>query len=628
MCGINGVVGLSDKGLIKQMNKVVTHRGPDDEGFYLDKNIMLGHRRLSIIDLSEKGRQPIHDEHEDNHIIFNGEIYNYEALRNQLKKSHNFTTNTDTEVIVHAYEEWGIDCVKKFIGMFVFAIWNSRKKELFLARDRLGIKPLHYALTNGGVFLFASEIKSILQYEEVKPQLNGQALYNFLNINYTPGEQTFFKGIKRLRPGHTLLYKNGKISIQKYWDISVNITNHPDEYYIDMLRELLLTSVERRLISDVPFGAYLSGGMDSSTVVGMMSQLVGEPIKTYTVGFNEPWDELEDARRISEHFGTDHHELVVESKDMEKEYPKAIWHMDMPQRNIIPTIMVSRLAKKKVTVMQNGLGGDELFAGYRRHKWLVAAPNVSKWVPPILKKNVLEPLSRQQALPFDVRRGLKYLATAGEYEKNYVVLAPQVIFDEDLEQLAPDLASEATPIQDVVKPFFDPAFKHDFFNQALVMELKSYLCDDLLDRFDRVSMAASIEGRVPFLDHEVVEFSFTMPNHMKVRNNEGKYVLRQAIKELVPKEVLQKKKQGFNMNNYYWYNGYLGDLARQLLTKENLRESPLRYDYLQKIMQRRTSPRLFWEYAQVWNAVAIEIWRKMYLEGDLRKPRFDMKYYL
>ena len=239
MCGINGVVGLEDINLIKRMNDAVVHRGPDDSGYYTDKNIMLGHRRLSIIDLSKKGRQPIHNEHETMHIIYNGELYNYKALRAKLEGKHRFYSNTDTEVIIHAFEEWGEECVKKFNGMFAFAIWDYRKKKLFLARDRLGIKPLHYAMTSNGVFLFASEIKSILQYDQVTPRLNEQALYNFLNINYSPGEQTFFKGIKRLRPGHTLTYEKGKIKIRKYWDIDVKQTDLSENYYVETLKAQL-----------------------------------------------------------------------------------------------------------------------------------------------------------------------------------------------------------------------------------------------------------------------------------------------------------------------------------------------------------------------------------------------------
>ncbi len=626
MCGINGVVGLDDVNLIKRMTNAVRHRGPNDVGFYNDKNIMLGHRRLSIIDLSEKGRQPMHNEHDTMHIIFNGEIYNHKELRAQLEGKHRFYSNTDTEVIIHAYEEWGDDCVKKLNGMFAFAIWDYRKKRLFLARDRLGIKPMHYAMTSNGVFLFASEIKSILQYDEIAPKLNEQALYNFMNINYTPGENTFFKGIKRLRPGHTLTYENGKIEIKKYWDIKVNITNESERYYIETLKSLLKKTVQSHLISDVPFGAYLSGGMDSSTIVGMMSKLVEEPIKTYTVGFNEPWDELEEARRVSEYFGTDHHEIIVESDAMDKEYMKAIWHMDMPQRNIIPTMLVSRLAKKDVTVMQNGLGGDELFAGYRRHKWLISAPNVSKWIPKLFRNKVLPNISEIEFLPNEIRRGLKYLATSKEYEKNYVVLAPQVIYHEDQKKLCPGLVEKCQPIEEVVKPYFE--HEGDFFNRALVMEIKTYLVDDLLDRLDRLSMAESVEGRVPFLDHELVSFAFTMPNKMKLRQNQGKYVLRKAIHDLVPSEVLSKKKQGFNMNNYYWYKERLGDIAKQILTKENLRGSPFDYKYLQRIMEKKPSPKLFWQYAQLWNVTAFELWRKMYFEGDLRSPKFNLDYYL
>ncbi len=324
MCGICGFYGFEDKDLLKRMNAKITHRGPDQDGFYFDKKISLAMRRLSIIDLSEKGRQPHHNEDETIWVVFNGEIYNFQELKESLeKKKHQFYSGTDTEVIVHAYEEWGFDCLKYFNGMFAFALWDRNKNLLFIARDRLGVKPLHY-YWDGEKFLFASEIKAILEDHSIKKEINEQALSEFLSLEYVPAPHTMFKNIYKLKPGHYLTLKEKKLTITQYWDISnKENTRYNEQDWVDTTKELLKDAVEKRMISDVPLGAFLSGGIDSSTVVAIMSSFSELPIKTFSIGFTEAsYDESKDARIIAEKFNTDHHEKIVDAKEILKIFPK------------------------------------------------------------------------------------------------------------------------------------------------------------------------------------------------------------------------------------------------------------------------------------------------------------------
>jgi asparagine synthase (glutamine-hydrolysing) len=370
MCGICGVCNFDkshvDKKLLRQMCTVIKHRGPDDDGIFLDDHIALGMRRLSIIDL-KTGHQPIHNEDESIWIVFNGEIYNYRELRQFLEqKNHRFYTSSDTEVIIHLYEELGDDCVTMLNGMFAFAIWDANKKKILLARDRIGIKPLHYIILNNKL-IFGSEIKSILQDSEVKRKVNLKALHHFLAFEYVPAPETMFEAIKKLPPGHILICENGNVSVRKYWDLKfTNRNKQPITYYSDRIYELLKKSVERRLISDVPLGAFLSGGIDSSSIVGLMSELMDEPVKTFSIGFEEEsYNELKYARIIAEQFETEHYEEII-TPDAVNLVNKIIQYLDEPfaDVSVFPTYLVSELARKHVTVVLSGDGGDEQFAGY------------------------------------------------------------------------------------------------------------------------------------------------------------------------------------------------------------------------------------------------------------------------
>ncbi|RLF92177.1 asparagine synthase (glutamine-hydrolyzing), partial [Thermococci archaeon] len=334
MCGISGFT-FEDLALVKRMCDVLWHRGPDDEGYYVDAGISLGNRRLAIIDL-KTGRQPIYNEDGSIVVVHDGEIYNFMSLRAELEDhGHDFHTNSDTEVIVHAYEEWGDDFMRKFNGMFAFALWDANRRRLLLARDPCGIKPLYYTILKDGSLIFASEIKAILQHEEIRREVDREAFHYYVNLRFTPREKTMFKGIKRLLPGHYLVMENGSIKIRKFWDIIPSPQHYSESYLIKKIRDVLKRAIRRHLISDVPLGVYLSGGIDSSTIVAFASEMTDEPLKTFTMGFGEPTDELEDARFIADYFGTDHKELVV-STDLLKDYPQMIWHADMPKRNLYP----------------------------------------------------------------------------------------------------------------------------------------------------------------------------------------------------------------------------------------------------------------------------------------------------
>ena len=370
MCGIAGIVGIESKEVIKSMCDVIRHRGPDDCGYYIDKNISLGHRRLSIIDL-KTGKQPIHNEDETIWIVYNGEVYNFQELRKDLKeKGHKFYTETDTETLVHAYEEYGDSFVRHLRGMFSFALWDSKKRRLILASDRIRIKPLYYSFQDD-VLILASEIKCLLRSGYLKPEMNRKALFRFMMLRYIPGDMTIIKGVNKLPPGHMLVYEKGKISTRGYWDLNIIEDNkEPITFHLDGLRDQLSDSIRLRLISDVPLGAFLSGGIDSSIIVGIMSQFMEEPVRTFSVGFDiEEYSELKYARIVAEHFDTDHNEIIITPEKFIKKLPEIVWYMDEPigDPTIIPTYFVSELARKKVKVVLSGEGGDEMFAGYPRY---------------------------------------------------------------------------------------------------------------------------------------------------------------------------------------------------------------------------------------------------------------------
>lgn len=635
MCGICGILGFEDEKLLERMCDVMHHRGPDDSGLFTDKNIGLGHRRLSIIDV-EGGHQPIHNEDESIWIVYNGETYNFPELRQDLEdRGHKFYTNTDTEVLVHLYEEFGDFFVEKLNGMFGFAIWDSNKRKLLLARDRIGIKPLYYTAV-AGVFLFGSEIKSILQYKEVPRRVDYQSLHYLLSLRYIPGERTMFEGIKKLLPGCILVYENGKFEVHRYWDLKVSFSHEKTEnYYIKHLQKLLKEAIGRHMISDVPVGSFLSGGIDTSTIVAIASALTDKPLKTFCMGFGEPTDELDDARKVAEHFETDHHEFIIDPFEGFKLFPESIWHIDMPKTNLYP-YFVSELAGKYVKVVNSGMGGDELFGGYiDRCVYTQKAERLNKTVPnpvkPMISKLASELIklqSRYGKLEWDYtyRDYLRAIYSLGNKTSSYLILV-RAFTKEDFDKL---YSGELRHINfKSVEELFRPYFENNnlnFLDQTLLAEFKTKLVDDFLIVDDAMSMAHSLEMRVPFLDAELVDFSFNIPSHLKVRHGAGKYILKKAVSSIVPKYVLKKKKWGFRADPYQWFKKGLREYALQMLPDGNIiKEGYFDYDYIHRILKHPPDKRLSRHYRLIWTLLSFEIWHKIYIDNDnLYKPNLSI----
>ncbi len=607
MCGIVGFNWQDDK-LLRQMMALVAHRGRDESGCYLDDHVSLGHQRLKVIDLLT-GRQPIHNEDSSIQIVFGGEIYNYLELRERLlQKGHRFYTNSDTEVIVHAYEEYGTSCVNHFEGMFAFAIWDASKKRLFLAKDRLGIKPLYYYI-KGNRFVFASELKAILEYEGVRRNIDSSALNEFFTYRYVPSERTLIENIYKLLPGHILILKNGKIQTSKYWDLVENITNEPDEYYVEKLRELLRKSVRQRLMSEVPLGVYLSGGLDSSCVVALMSELT-DHIKTFSVGFGaEGEDELEYARFVSRYFGTDHHELNVGEKDLGL-LPEMVWHMDEPVGDAatLPTYVLSKFVKKQVTVVLAGEGGDELFAGYDNYKIMMLAHNFSKLLPSFVNCNLFPIIGNRFPESSNVRRALNLLAAKNEAEQYLKVLS---LFSEGELRKLGDFNLDSN-----LNNYFPDDMR--LLNKLLYFGMKTWLPNDFFVKADRMTMAHAVEERVPILDHNIVEFSFTVPTRLKLKGLTGKYIFKKAMTGLLPGQIINRRKHGFNVPVDYWFRHSLKAVLEQLLheSKHNYYHKEYVSNLLTRFQKSRGSYNMNFLNAQkLWSILVFEIWHRIFIEN-------------
>lgn len=611
MCGIAGIINISSppqKSLMEMMCGIMKHRGPDGEGCYMEGAVALGHRRLSIIDL-EGGKQPLSNEDGTVWITYNGEIYNFPVLRKELiEKGHRFKTKSDTETIVHAYEEYGVQCLEKLRGMFAFGIWDDKKKRLFLARDRLGKKPLYY-FSDSKKFIFASELKAILQDKRVNREINSKAVADYLTYNYIPFPETIFKGIYKLPPAHFMTVKiipgiqssQGGIkqaecldlSVQQYWDIKYEPDYSLSENdWADALSENLKEAVRLRLISDVPLGAFLSGGIDSSAVVALMSMVQNTPVKTFSIGFKEEdFSEVKYARDVSKRFGTEHHEMIVEPDAMGI-LPDLAWEFDEPfaDSSAIPTYYVSKMARQHVTVILSGDGGDETFAGYRRYLW---AKDMQKydWIPVPLKKmlfgipamllpdglkgkGMLNHLSKD---PFKRYAGLNTFSDHS-YLKN--LLSADIITD-----LKQNYNGEK-PNYAYLKGFYDVCKSDDYLTKIQYMDTKTYLADDILTKVDRASMLCSLETRAPLLDHKVVELAARIPSSLKIKNNETKYILKKAMNGILPNEILYRKKMGFGVPLIHWFKKDLAEYARDiLLSKKAVDRNIFNQNYIQSILK-------------------------------------------
>ena len=633
MCGICGVYNAQSnepvsQQLIEHMTRLISHRGPDDDGAYLDGAVGLGFARLSIIDLSG-GHQPMSNETGDVWIVFNGEIWNYKALRNELlEKGHQFRTNSDTETIIHAYEEYGVGCVARLHGMFGFAIWDGPRKRLLLARDRAGKKPLYYTYVDGDI-IFASEIKSLLCHPRVKRQADPQALADFLSVRYVPGPATLFANIYKVQPGHWLLCENGTLREECYWDFTFGKTEHrPIEEYIQGIRQHVHRAVEERMMADVPLGALLSGGVDSSVVVGTMSQLTSQPVKTFAVGFDVPeYSELPFARLVAEHFGTEHHELVVKFSDLSDYWPLLTWHRDEPvsEPSDLGVYLISKLARQHVKVVLSGEGGDELFAGYPKYvvDWMA---NYYHLLPAAIRDLVITPLL--DSLPYSMRK-VKFAA------RSLSQPAPQRwmnwfgVFNGQLKEDLLSASIKASIDLDSSRAFrrwLEKNPQRDNLSSMLYLDTKIWLPDNLLMKGDKMTMAASLEARVPLLDYKLIEYAASIPSNIKIKPFKAKYLFKQAFADFLPEPILTRKKMGFNVPIGTWFREGQRSLISQLLLSERARSRGFFNDaFVARLLRDHLEGRTNYQ-AQLFILASLELWFRVFIDNPrLESPQVSVE---
>jgi asparagine synthase (glutamine-hydrolysing) len=622
MCGIAGIVSLEGQPVLEQelrnMCSAIAHRGPDDEGFYFQTGVGLGMRRLSIIDL-DSGRQPVSNEDGTVWVVFNGEIYNFQELRQQLKgRGHVFSTHGDTETIVHLYEEYGNHCVDHLRGMFAFALWDERHKRLLVARDRLGIKPLYYAEI-GGRILFASELKSILQLPEVGRSFNWSAVSHLFSFLSTPPTEAIVDGVHKLEPGHLLTASPGGTPvIERYWELSFEPDYGKEEdYFIEHVRGLLEESVRLHMVSDVPLGAFLSGGIDSSSIVATAARLTDAPLKTFSIGFSEPdYNELEYARVVAKRFRTEHHELTLGPDSLDRLEDLA-WHLDEPfgDSSAIPTFMVSKLAAQSVKVVLSGDGGDELFAGY--DKYLVEKRERGYTPLPALIRTVLGTIGRTMPDGMRGRNLLRHMSLAGA--ERYLDACTLFRRDDMKKLFRPDVFKLLAPYEPWrAKAAYMESGERHWLSNLQGLDVNNYLPLDILTKVDRMSMAHSIETRVPLLDHKLVEFAATIPPEMNLRGGTTKYVLKRAMKGILPERIINRPKKGFAVPLGYWFRGKLGSYVRDLLLGESARRRGFfNAPYIEDLVAQHERGRNL--DLQLWTLISFELWARVFLDREAGK---------
>src|SRR6266542_4388504 len=639
MCGIAGFYdtqlildAAARAAVLGRMCDVIKHRGPDDQGMMITSDgVALGMRRLSIIDLAG-GHQPISNEDGAISVVFNGEIYNYRELQRELEAcGHQFGTNSDTEVIVHAFEEYDTSCVERFRGMFAFALWDARQRRLFLARDRVGKKPLYYTLTPDGTFVFGSELKSLLNHPNVRRELNLEALDAFFTYGYVPDPLSIFRNVQKLAPGHHLTFANGRLSIQPYWDFRYEDTEdnglRRSEDYLEELRARLDEAVRVRLVADVPLGAFLSGGIDSSAVVGLMSRHRTQPVKTFSIGFNEDsYNELKYARIAAKHFATDHHEFIV-TPDICKIVDELSWFLDEPfaDSSAIPTYMVSKLAREHVTVVLSGDGGDELFAGYTRYVVDRGRSAFSR-MPGLVRKGLMQPLSSH--LPHGTL-GRNFIHNISLDPIDRYLDSVSVFTRLNKESLYTDGFRQQLRDEDwVTKCFHKLAAKVDTsksLDALLYLDSKTYLPGDIMTKVDRMSMAVSLEARAPLLDHKLIDFVTHIPASMKLAGDETKHILKRAVSDLVPKEILNRPKQGFGVPVQDWINQQLRGRMHDVLSDSRTRQRGyVNPAYLEVLLDEHERGRRDHSMG-LWALLMLELWHRQFVdESGLRARRQEV----
>lgn len=625
MCGIAGVVSANrgeriEEAIVHRMCDAIVHRGPDDEGILARQNTGLGMRRLSIIDLAG-GHQPIFNEDRSAWIVFNGEIYNFLELKPELEaKGHRFSTHSDTEVIVHLYEEMGAECVQKLRGMFAFALWDERRQSLLIARDRLGKKPLHYALHRDKLY-FASEIKSILAVAPELAEVNRAALMQYMYLGYIPDPATAFTGIHKLPPGHVLEFERGQIRIHKYWDLPEYATHPPmsEEECLEEMEQRLAEAVRIRLIADVPLGAMLSGGTDSSTVVALMARASSKPVKTFAIGFKQSdFDESGYARIVAKKFATEHHELILEP-DVLGTVEKITRSMEEPfaDSSMLPTYFISCLARQHVTVALSGDGGDELFAGYeryaiqqRREKFAKIPQSLSRFYrhhlfPLVPKGTRGRQLSYNLSLPWNERYADE-MCFIPAFEREMPLLSPE---------FRASIAQDGDP-QQILLDYFKAAPAHDPLSRMLYVDTKTYLVEDILTKVDRMSMLTSLEVRVPILDYLFVEWVASLGPEWKMRGGTQKYIFRKLAERVgVPREVLYRPKQGFALPLVHWMRHELKDLILTVLLDPRTQQRGY-FDPkgVSRLLEEHFSGRRD-RSGSIWRLLMFELWHRNYLEN-------------
>ena len=635
MCGICGILNFEpdapvDPGVLKGMADLLAHRGPDGDGFHCEGPVGLGHRRLAIIDLSEAAAHPLPNEDRTIWVLLNGEIYNFQDLRKELlRRGHVFRSQGDTETIVHLYEEEGPACVRRLRGMFAFALWDGRRRELLLARDRLGKKPLYYWHRPGRALAFASEPKAFLADPAFRAEPDPAALHQYLTYQYVPSPWSAFRGVQKLPPAHILRVRDGQVHVERYWSLAYAPKRAGGEDdLMEELRARLQEAVRLRLISDVPLGAFLSGGVDSSAVVAVMAGLNAGPVKTFSIGFAEPeYDEVQYARRVARQYGTEHHETVVRP-DAVGILPRLVWHYNEPyaDSSAIPSLYLAEMTRRHVTVTLNGDGGDESFAGYRRYHAARLARAFAA-VPAPLRRALRAaagaiPAARPKGLAAMAQRFLSAAST--DPVERYAAWMRH--FDDEMKAAlcTPEFLAQAEGAgNDYLAAAFAAAPARgatDPVDALLAVDVATYLPEDLLVKMDIATMAFGLEARSPFLDQEVLEFAASLPPTLKLRRGTGKYLLKRAFADRLPHDLLHRRKMGFGVPLDHWFRNELRDLAHDTLLGQRARGRGLfRPEAVARLLEEHVSGRAAW-HSQLWNLLVLELWFQTFIDPPRPNP--------
>ena len=622
MCGICGIVEFGRQSdipgdVVHRMNQTMIHRGPDDGGVFVGPGVGLGHRRLSIIDLAG-GHQPMSNEDGTVWVLLNGEIYNYPELRAELlQRGHKFATKSDTEAIVHLYEDLAEGCFARLRGMFSIAIWDSRCRKLVLARDRVGKKPLFYAADPERI-LFGSELKALLAGDSLSRRIDEQALSDYFSFGYIPAPKTIYRSVRKVMPGHYLVASADGTRETCYWDLSfANVRQQSEEEWGEQLRHQLCEATRIRLMSDVPLGAFLSGGIDSSSVVAMMSHLMKRAVTTCSIGFQEEkYNESEYARQVSTLFSTEHHEEIVEPNAIEI-VDKLAWHYDEPfaDSSAIPTYYVSKIARGQVTVALGGDGGDESFAGYRRYKLDYYENRLRGYVPAALRRSLFGPLGRWYPAMAWAPRIFRAKATLESLSRSplegYFNSISYFRPNDKARLLTADFRKQLGGYDslDLFRRYYDQADTNDPLSKIQYVDVKTYLTDDILTKVDRASMAVSLEVRAPFLDHKLLELAASMPSSLKLRNGVGKFILKKSLEPVLPRNILYRPKQGFAIPLDVWFRRELKELGQSIIVETD--DGILDRNFLARIWNQHQKG-LYDRSALLWSVLMFRKWRQTF----------------